>query len=64
MVIINILDAGEDWRQKEKGMAQDKMVREYNQVNGHEFEQTLGDTGGQRRLVCSSLWGPKESDTT
>ena len=25
-------------------------------LNGHEFEQTLGDTGGQRSLMCCSPW--------
>ena len=29
-----------------------------------KFEQTLGDGEGQRTLVCCSLWGRKESDTT
>ena len=24
------------------------------QLNGHEFEQTLGDSEGQERLVCCS----------
>ena len=24
---------------------------------GHEFEQTLGDSKGQRSLVCCSSWG-------
>ena len=38
-------------------MAQDKMVRQHNQLNGHEFAQTLGDTGGQGRVVCYSAWG-------
>ena len=27
------------------------MVRQHHQLNGHEFEQTLGDGGGQRKLV-------------
>ena len=26
-------------------------------VGWHEFEQTLGDTEGQRSLVCCSPWG-------
>ena len=34
------------------------------QVNGHEFEQTLGDDKRQEILVCCSSWGHKESDTT
>ena len=35
-----------------------------NQLSGREFEQTLGDSGGQRNLACCSLWGPKESGVT
>ena len=34
-----------------------------SQLNGHEFEQSLGDSEGQGSLVCCSLWGCKESDT-
>ena len=30
-------DAGKDWRQKEKGMTEDEMVKEHHQLNGHEF---------------------------
>ena len=30
-------DAGKDWRQKEKGAAEDEMVRWHHQLNGHEF---------------------------
>ena len=26
----------------------------------HESEQTLGDSGGQRSMVCCSPWGHKE----
>ena len=29
-------------------------------IIGHEFEQTLGDNGGQRSLVCCSPRGLKE----
>ena len=35
-------------------MAEDEMVRLHHQLNGHEFEQTLGDSGGQKSLVCCS----------
>ena len=38
------------------------MVRYHHQFKGHEFEQTLGDSGGQGSLVCDSPWGCKESD--
>ena len=36
----------------------------HHQLNGHEFEQTLGDDERQGRLVCCSSWGCKESDLT
>ena len=32
--------------------------------NGHEFEQTLGDGRGHRRLLCCNPWGHREFDTT
>ena len=32
--------------------------------NGHEFEQTQGNSEGQGSLVCFSPWGRKESDMT
>ena len=35
-----------------------------HQLNGHEFEQTLGDSEGQGSLACSATWGRKESGTT
>ena len=35
-------DAGKDRRHKEKGTAEDEMVRQYHQLNGHESEQTRG----------------------
>ena len=57
-------DAGKDWRQEEKGMTEDEMVGWHHQLNGCEFEQTLGDGRGQGSLACCSLWGHKESDTT
>ena len=38
------------------------MVGWHHRLNGHEFEQTLGDSGRQRSLACYSPWGRKESD--
>ena len=32
------LDAGQDWRQEEKGMTEDEMVGWNHRLNGHEFE--------------------------
>ena len=40
------------------------MVGWPHQHNGHEFEQTLGDSEGQGSLSCCSSWDCKESDTT
>ena len=40
------------------------MVGWHHQLNGYEFEQTLGDGEEEERLACCSLWGHKESDTT
>ena len=40
------------------------MVGWYHRFNGHEFEQTQGDSEGQQSLVCCSAWDGKESDTT
>ena len=37
------------------------MVGWHHQLNGHEFEQTLGDGEGQGSLVCCSPWGHKGS---
>ena len=45
-------------------MAEDKMVRWHQQLNGHEFEQTLEDSDGQGSLACCSPCGCKGSDTT
>ena len=45
-------------------MADDEMIRYHHKLNGHEFEQTLGDSEGQGSLECCSSWGCKESDMT
>ena len=36
------------------------MVGWHHDLNGHEFEQTLGDSEGQGSLACT--WGCKELD--
>ena len=43
---------------------QDEMAGWHYQLNGPEFEQTLGDGEGQGSLACCSPWGHKESDPT
>ena len=57
-------DAGKDWGQEEKGTTEDEMVGWHHQLNGQEFEQTLGDSEGQGSLVCYSPGGRKEADMT
>ena len=43
---------------------QDEMVGWHHQLDGHEFEQALGVSDGQRTLACYSPWGRKELDMT
>ena len=38
-------------------MTEDEMARQHHQLNGHELEQTLGDSEGQGSLAGSSQWG-------
>ena len=47
---------------RRRGVTGDEMVGWHHRLNGHEFEQTLGDCEGQGSLVCCSPWGRKESD--
>ena len=47
-----------------KGKTEDEMVDWHRQLNGHEFEQTPGESDGQGSLMCCSPWGCKDSDTT
>ena len=45
-------------------MTEDKMVGWHHRLNGHEFEQALGDGEGKGRLACCTPWCHKKSDTT
>ena len=45
-------------------MTEDEVVGRHHQLNGLEFEQTLGDSEGQGSLACCSPWSRKELDTT
>ena len=56
-------DAGKDWGQEEKRVTEGEMVGWHHWLNGHEFEQTPGDSEGQGSLACCSPWGHKESDS-
>ena len=57
-------DAGKNWGQEEKEATEVEMFGWHHWLNGHEFEQTQGDSKGQESLVCCSPRGHKESDTT
>ena len=50
-------DAGKDWGQEKKGATEDEIVGLHHWLNGHESEQTLGDSAGQGSLMCCSPWG-------
>ena len=63
LLIVKDPDAGKDWGQEEKGTTEAEMVGWHHQLNGHEFEQTPGDSG-QGSLMCCSPCGLKESDMT
>ena len=45
-------------------MTEDEMVGWHHQLNGYEFESTLGIGDAQGSLACCSSWSRKESDTT
>ena len=45
-------------------MRENQLVEWHHQLNGHEFEQTLGNGEGQASLTWCSPWGHKESDMT
>ena len=47
-------DAGKHWRWEEKGMTEDEMVGWHHWLDGHGFEQALGDGDGQGGLACCS----------
>ena len=40
-------DAGKDWRQEETGVREDEIAGWHHRLNGHEFEQTPGDSEEQ-----------------
>ena len=63
-LIWKVPDSGKDWGQDKKGMTEDAMVGWHHQLNGHEFEKTLGFGDGQGGLACCGPWGNKESDMT
>ena len=59
-----VLNAGKDWGQKEKRASEDEIAGCHHQCNGHELGHSLGDGDGQGGLMCCSLWGHTELNTT
>ena len=55
-------DAGKDWRQEEKGKAEDEMVGWHHWFKGHEFEQAPGVGDGQE-VWCAAVHGVTKSQT-
>ena len=49
---------------RRRGATEDKMVGWHHWHNGHEFEQTPGDSEGQGSLACCSPLGYEKLDTT
>ena len=45
-------------------MTDNEAVGWYQQFNGYETEQTLGDSEGQGSLTCYGSWSHKELDMT
>ena len=41
-------------------MTENQLIEWHHQLNGHEFEQTLGNSEGQASLSCCRPWGHKE----
>ena len=56
------LDAGKYSGQEEKGTTEDEMVGWHYRLNGHEFEQALGDGEGQGAW-CAAVPGVTKSWT-
>ena len=56
-------DAGKDWRQKEKRVAEDDMVRWQHWLNGHETEQSP-DIVEDRETWCAVVHGVAELNKT
>ena len=45
---------------RRKGATEEEMVGWHHRLNGHEFEQNLGNTEGQGSPVCYNPWGHED----
>ena len=52
--------AGKNWGQ-EKAAREDEMVGRHYWLNGHEFEQTQGNSERQTSLACCSSWSHSQT---
>ena len=59
-----ILMLGKMEGRRRRGTTEDEMIGWHHQLNGHQFEQALGDDEGQGSIVYCSPWGHKELDMT
>ena len=55
-------DAERDWKQEETGSTEDEIVGWHHWLNGHEFEQTPGDSKGQEAWRAA-VYGVAKSQT-
>ena len=56
-------DAGENWRQEEKGVTEDEMVVWHHCLSGHELSN-LQEMVKNREAWCAAVYGVSELDTT
>ena len=61
-LIRNDPDAGKDWRQEEKGMAEDEMIGWHHWLNGHELSK-LRELVMDREAWCAAVHGVTMSQT-
>ena len=54
-------DVGKDWGQEEKWVTEDEMVGWRHWLNGHVFEQILGDSERPRDAWCATVHGVAKS---
>ena len=47
----------------QKRVTEDEMAGQHHRLNGHEFEQTPGDSERQGSLVCCVVHGVAKSQT-